>query len=193
MGLMNVQYWFTCWDVTEFQKLFFPHKVSDTYIFHTTFTPSKTLLLAVSAHVAASIQHSRWTTPGIWPWVPVSSIPSHPLGLACFICFKSSNAELTTTPVSHWGVMLGNKVRERRRGSAVPYVGEEHVLIKAVFLLFQLCSPTLNEDRELGSSLDRRARWGFIEELGIMCSGQSPNQLFSIRWESKLGNVAGLG
>lgn len=65
-------------------------------------------------------------------------------------------------------------------------MGEKHVLMQAVFLLFQLHSPTLNEDREQGSALDRegRGRWEFIEELGIMCSGQSPTQLFSIQWES---------
>lgn len=43
------------------------------------------------------------------------------------------------------------------------------------FFCFQLCSPTLNEDREQGSALDRggegRGRWEFIEELGIMYSG----------------------
>lgn len=68
-------------------------------------------------------------------------------------------------------------------------MGEKHVLISAVFLLFQLCSHTLNEDREQGSTLDRReegrGRWELIEELGIMCFGQSPNQLFSIQWEFK--------
>lgn len=54
-------------------------------------------------------------------------------------------------------------------------MGEKHVLIQAVFLLFQLRGPTLNESREQGSTLDRggegRGRWEFIEELGIMCSG----------------------
>lgn len=34
-------------------------------------------------------------------------------------------------------------------------MGEKHVLIQAVFLLFQLHSHTLNEDREQGSALDR--------------------------------------
>ena len=34
-------------------------------------------------------------------------------------------------------------------------MGEKHVLIQAVFLLFQLRGPTLNEDREQGSTLDR--------------------------------------
>lgn len=68
-------------------------------------------------------------------------------------------------------------------------MGEKHVLIQAVFLLFQLRRPTLNEDREQGSALDRggegSARWEFIENLGIMCSGQSLIQLFSIQWESE--------
>lgn len=168
-------------------------KVTNTLGFHWPFMASKTHLLAIYSPTTASVQHSRWTTPGIWPWIPVNSAPSRPRGLACYICFKSSNAELAITPAYHWGVVLGNRVRERRRGSAVPYVGEKHVLIKAVFLLFQLCSPTLDEEREQGSSLDRRGRWGFIEELGITRSGQSPNQLFSIRWESKLWDVAGLG
>ncbi|KAM7399151.1 hypothetical protein PAMP_018440 [Pampus punctatissimus] len=58
-----------------------------------------------------------------------------------------------------------------------------------VDLTGQLHGPTLNEDREQGSTLDRggegRGRWEFIEELGIMCSGQSLTQLFSIQWESK--------
>ena len=103
--------------------------------------------------------------------------------------FNLSKAELAITPEDHQGVRLGNEFTEKEERERVPYVGEKHVLIQAVFLLFQLCGPTLNEDREQGSALDRggegRGRWEFIEELGIMCSGQSPTQLFSIQWESK--------
>ncbi len=87
------------------------------------------------------------------------------------------------------GSKVGKQIHRKEERERVPYVGEKHVLIQAVFLLFQLHGPTLNEDREQGSTLDRggegRGRWEFIEELGIMCSGQSPTQLFSIQWESK--------
>lgn len=87
------------------------------------------------------------------------------------------------------GSRVGKQIHREEKRERVPYVGEKHVLMQAVFLLFQLHGPTLNEDREQGNALDRegegRGRWEFIEELGIMCSGQSPTQLFSIQWESK--------
>lgn len=110
--------------------------------------------------------------------------------------FNLSKAEPAITPEYHQGVRLGNEFTERRRGR------EYHMWVRNVFsyrLFFFCfsCGPTLNEDRERGSALDRggegRGRWEFIEELGIMCSGQSPTQLFSIQWESERWNVAGVG
>lgn len=110
-----------CCEILEISAIefFFPTKFV-MHRFHTSFTPPRALLLALSAHVAASIRHSRWSTPEVWPWIPGSSSPSHPRCSACFICFKSSNVELAITPVSHWGVVLGNKVRgkeERQRST----------------------------------------------------------------------------
>lgn len=100
--------------------------------------------------------------------------------------------QLVRSRTSHnTGVSPGSRVGKQihRKKERVPYVGEKHALIQAVFLLFQLRGPTLNECREQGSALDRggegRGRWEFIEELGIMCSGQSPTQLFSIQRESR--------
>lgn len=100
---------------------------------------------------------------------------------------------------NNWGAPLGREVgkqiQRKKERQRVPYVGEKHVLINTVFLLFQLRGHTLNEDRQQGRRLDRggkgRGRWELIEELGIMCSGQSLNQLFSIQWESERWNVAG--
>lgn len=160
--------------------------------------------MAVFVFTPAPIYHSRWTIGGVsgqsnnsdtlpnymhtWPY------SSAALYLRVFQLVKSRTSH--NTRVSP-GSKVGKRIHRKEERERVPYVGEKHVLIQAVFLLFQLHGPTLNEDREQGSTLDRggegRGRWEFIEELGIMCSGQSPTQLFSIQWESKQWNVAGVG
>ena len=60
------------------------------------------------------------------------------------------------------GSRVEKQIHRKEERKRVPYVGEKLVLIQAVFLLFQLHSPTLNEEREQGSTLDRVKVRGFF-------------------------------
>lgn len=75
----------------------------------------------------------------IWPW---SSAALH---LSRFQLVKSRTSH--NTRVSP-GSRVGKQIHRKEERERVPYVGEKHVLIQAVFLLFQLRGPTLNEDGE---------------------------------------------
>lgn len=81
-----------------------------------------------------------------WPSSPAA------LYLSVFQLVKSTTSH--NTRVSP-GSRVGKQIRRNTERKRVPYVGEKHVLIPAVFLLFQLHGPTSNEDREQGSRLDR--------------------------------------
>lgn len=74
-------------------------------------------------------------------------------------CQKPKKKKTLEAPL---GSKIGKQIQGKEERQRVPYVGEKHVLINTVFLLFQLRSHTLNEDRQQGRRLDRGGERGEV-------------------------------
>lgn len=91
-----------------------------------------------------------------WPFLPANGAA---LNLPVLSLSKAKKRKIVEAPL---GSKIGKQIQGKEERQRVPYVGEKHVLINTVFLLFQLRSHTLNEDRQQGKRLDRGGERGEV-------------------------------